>query len=1070
MLVMLLVVFGFNALPNLGIDLYPDVDFPIVTVTVTWTGTSPEEMETLVTKPIENAVSSVSNIKTLSSVTLEGFSQTTLEFTFGTDAKMMANEVREKVAGIRRRLPDQIDEPAVQRYDITAQSIIYFSLASDTRPRGEIRKIAWDIIKDELQRLDDVANVDVYGAQAREIHVYVDPRKLEAYNIGFQQIFDILDAQNMDTPGGRLKERGTEITIRTLGQYKNVDDIKNIVVANQGLQNVRIADIATVEDGWEEERNYARIGGIPSVMIAVQKQSGTNTVAVADRVRDRMDWLQKNMLPPDIKVIVARDSTRYIRANVEDVTLSLVFGGLLAVLITFLFLQNARATVIGAIAIPTSIVATFFLMKIMGFTLNNMSLMGLSLAVGILIDDAIVVIENIYRHLEHGQPSLEAARDGTVEISLAVLATTFCILAVFVPVGNMGEIIGQFFRQFGLTVAFAVAFSLFVAFTLTPMLSAYWLKLTVMDRATLRGPVKWVQKVLDVWENWFLRSRDLYRESVTWALKRPKKLVAVAVLSLFVNVLLIPLLGFEFSPTYDSGEFNIAMEAPAGTSIDKMKELVGIVEKEVLGIPGLETAFINIGSARNPVYKGFMGVRLKPVGERPPMLENTPWSEIFSGAKSYVDLKQRVSDKLWPRSMMETMDELRVKFRKIEGLKVAVNNASGVGRGDPRPIQIAFRGPDLEDLRRLGTELADELRKIPGTTDVDISSAQSEPEVIIRLDPVRMGQLGVNATSAGNAIQMAFLGIVQKNVFNIADKSYNIRVQMPEQYRRSIDDVANLRIATARGSFARLGDIADVKFSSGPTQIDREGRQRQVIVYGNAVGISTGEVMTKAMNEIIPNMNLPFGYTYRLVGQAQTMKDSYMEIGKALILAVVLIYMVLAAQFESFVHPFTIMLSLPFSLVGAVLGLLLGGKTINIMSMIGLIMLMGLVTKNAILLVDYTNQLRGKGMAIMDALVEAGTVRLRPILMTTFAMILGMLPVALGWGAGAELRSSMGVVLVGGLITSTFLTLVIVPLVYLLVDNFQNWWRANTFEQKLGHIVAGCQALLATATGKARTR
>ncbi len=516
--------------------------------------------------------------------------------------------------------------------------------------------------------------------------------------------------------------------------------------------------------------------------------------------------------------------------------------------------------------------------------------------------------------------------------------------------------------------------------------------------------------------------------------------MAAAVLSLFINALLIPLLGFEFSPTYDSGEFNIAMEAPAGTSIDKMKELVGQIEQEVLQIPGLETVFTNIGSARNPVYKGFMGVRLIPADQR-------------------------------DKSMMEIMDELRVKFRQIQGLKVAVNNASGVGRGDPRPIQIAFRGPDLEELRRLGTELADEIRKIPGTTDVDISSAQSEPEVIIRLDPTRMGQLGVDATSAGNVVQMAFLGIVQKNVFNVADKSYNIRIQMSEEYRKNIDDVANLRIYSGKiNSFVRLGDIADIRFTSGPTQIDREGRQRQIIVYGNAVGISTGEVMAKAMNEIIPSMNIPFGYSYRLVGQAQTMKDSYMEIGKALALAVVLIYMVLAAQFESFVHPFTIMLSLPFSLIGAVLGLLLGGKTINIMSMIGLIMLMGLVTKNAILLVDYTNHLRGRGMAIEEALVEAGAVRLRPILMTTFAMILGMLPIALGWGAGAEMRSSMGVVLVGGLITSTFLTLVIVPLVYLIVDTFQNWWRANTLHQKLATVSLYGRMSIAWLRGGYRSR
>ncbi|MDR3591625.1 MAG: efflux RND transporter permease subunit [Negativicutes bacterium] len=1006
MVVMLLVVFGLSSYPSLGIDLYPDVDFPIVTVTVTWTGTSPEEMETLVTKPIEDAVSSVSNIKTLSSVTLEGFSQTTLEFTFGTDAKMAANDVREKVAGIRKRLPDQIDEPAVQRFDITAQAIVYFSLASDSRSRGETRKIAWDIVKDELQRLDDVADVSVFGAAAREIHVFVDPRKLEAYRIGFQDLFNILDAQNMDTPGGRVREKGTEITVRTLGQFKSVDDVKNIVVASQGLQNIRIKDVADVTDGFEEERTYARTDGTPSVLIAVQKQSGTNTVQVAERVKTRMEQLQRDMLPPDIKVSIVRDSSRYIHDNLDDVMMSLVFGGLLAVIITFLFLQNTRATIIGAIAIPTSIVATFFLMKVMHFTLNNMSLMGLSLAVGILIDDAIVVIENIFRHMEHGKPPLQAAAEGTGEIALAVMATTLSILAVFVPVGNMGEVIGEFFKQFGLTVAFAVAFSLFVAFTLTPMLSAYWLKISPVNRETLHGPGRWIQKVLDVWEDGFLRFRDTYKEVVSWALKRPKKLVALAVLSLLINIALVPFLGKEFQPQYDSGEFNIALEAPAGTSLDKMKELVAPIEKEVLSIPGLETAFFNIGSQRNPVYKGFIGVRLIPSDKR-------------------------------SKSMMDIMDDLRIKFRKVQGLKVAVNNTQGVGRGDARPIQIAFRGPDLEVLRTIASQLADEIRKIPGTADVDISSAQSEPEVQIRLDPERIGQTGVNATDAGNAIQMAFLGIVQKNQFTIADKAYNIRVQMPEESRMSIDDVANLRISGKSGTFVRLGDVAEVKFSSGPTQIDREGRQRQVIVYGNAIGISSGEVMDRALNTIIPAMNLPFGYTYRLVGQAQTMQDSFREISKALILAIVLIYMVLAAEFESFIHPLTIMLSLPFSLVGAILGLLVAGKTINIMSLIGIIMLMGLVTKNAILLIDYTNQLREKGYEITEALVEAGAVRLRPILMTTFAMILGMAPIALGWGAGAELRSSMGVVLVGGLITSTFLTLIIVPLVYLLIDRLQ---------------------------------
>lgn len=1012
MLVMLLVVFGIGSYVGIGIDLYPDVDFPIVNVTITYQGTSPEEMESLITKPVEDAVSSVAGIKTLSSVSREGISQITLEFEFGTDPKLAANEVREKVAGVRRRLPDQIDEPVVQRYDISAQSIVYFSLASETRSRGEIRKLAEDVVKDELQRLDGVAEVNVFGASLREIQIMADPQKLEAYNISFQQILDIVNSQNLNTPGGRVNEKGTELTVRTLGMYKSLDDIKNVVITNQSGRLIKLGDVVTVNDGWTEERNYARTNGIPSVVIAVQKQSGTNTVDVADRVKKSMNNMQANVLPSDIKVSTVRDSSLYIRDNVDDVMMSLVFGGLLAVAITFLFLQNTRATIIGAIAIPTSIIATFFLMKAMKFTLNNMSLMGLSLAVGILIDDAIVVVENIFRHIEKGQTPMEAAKAGTSEIALAVLATTLSILAVFVPVGNMGEIIGQFFKQFGLTVAFAVAFSLFVAFTLTPMLSAYWLKSHSEEAKKLTGYLSWLQTVLDVWENGFLTLRETYRKVLSWALGRPKKLVAIAILSLFINVLLVPFLGTEFQPTYDSGEFNIALSAPAGTSIERMKELLGPVEQEVLNIPELESAFLIIGSQRQPVYKATIGIRLIPSDER-------------------------------SKSMMEIMDELRLKFKGVDGLKVAVQNTQGVGRGDSRPVQVGLRGPELDVLTHKALELADLIRKVPGTTDVDISSEQFEPEIHVKLDPARAGDSTVDATSVGNVVQAAFLGVTTKNQYNVGDSDYDIRVRLLPQNRLSYDDVANLRVSTKTGSFVRLGDIAEVKISSGPTQIDRESRQRQVIVYANTVGVSSGEVLTK-VREMIPSLNLPLGYSYKLVGQAQTMQDSFKEIGKALMLAIVLIYMVLAAEFESFVHPFTIMLSLPFSLIGAILGLLLAAKTINIMSLIGIIMLMGLVTKNAILLVDYTNQLREHGMEIYEALIEAGVTRLRPILMTTMAMIFGMLPVALGFGAGAELRSSMGVVLVGGLITSTFLTLIIVPLVYLLVDKIQHRFKRRS--------------------------
>lgn len=1009
MLVMLLVVFGLKAYPSLGIDLNPDVDFPIVTVTVNYSGASPEEVESLITKPVEDAVSALSGIKNLSSVTREGVSQVVIEFEYGTDAKLAANEVREKIAAIRKRLPDQVDEPVIQRFDISAQAVLFMSLSSDTKSPAEIRKLAVDVVKDELQRIDGVADVSVYGAADREIQVQVDSKKLEAYKITMNQVLDAVNSQNLNAPGGHVIDKGMDLTVRTVGKYKDINDIKDIIVANQDGRLIKLGDVANVVDGLEEVRTMARANGAPSVLVSVQKQSGSNTVEVATRVKQAVDRLQTT-LPADVKVQINRDSSLYINDSVHDVMMSLFFGGLLAVIITFLFLQNIRATVIGAVAIPTSVIATFFLMKSMGFTLNNMSLMGLSLAVGILIDDAIVVIENIYRHMEQGKPALVAARDGTAEIGLAVMATTLSILAVFVPVGSMTGIIGQFFKQFGLTVAFAVAFSLFVAFTLTPTLSAYWLK-TQHGIGVTNGPGRWLQAGLDKFEQGFRQLQMMYRTALGWALQRPKKLVALAVLSLFINGLLLPFLGTEFQPTYDSGEFNIVLSAPPGTSLDQMTEWVAPVEQEVMALgPELESSYVTIGSG-GQTYKATIGVRLKPARER-------------------------------QRSMNKIMDELRLKFRTIGNLKIAVQTGQGVGRGDSRPVQVALRGPDLNVLKQNAQALAEQIKAIPGTTDVDISAEQAVPEVEVRLNPVRASDAGLDASTVADTVQMAFMGATTRNRYTAGDSDYNIRVQVAAEGRMDMEDVANLRIASKTGSFVRLEDVADIRLSSGPNEINRDARQREVIVYANAIGVSAGDVINK-VTALMPGLNLPMGYSYKFVGSAQTMQESFKEIGSALILAIALIYMVLAAEFESFIHPFTIMLSLPFSFVGAILGLLIAGQTLNIMSLIGVIMLMGLVTKNAILLVDYTNTLRAQGLGITEALVEAGSVRLRPILMTTAAMIFGMMPIALGIGAGAELRQSMGVVLVGGLLTSTLLTLIIVPLVYLLIDRLRDRFSRN---------------------------
>lgn len=1008
MFVLLLVVFGIKSYPNLGVDLYPDVELPLVSVTVTYTGASPEEMETLITRPIEDRVSQVAGIKTLSSTVREGYSQTTLEFELGVDPREMASEVREKVASVRRRLPDDIDEPVVQRFDISSQSIAAFTFASDSRSREETRKIVEDVVKEELQRVEGVSEVSVVGASLRAIKLIADPEKLNSYNISFQTILDKVNSENINTPGGKARYNDMEITVRTLGKYKNIDDIKNIVIANQDGRPIQLSDVVKVVDSWEDEDTYSRSNKVPSVMVLVRKQSKTNTVDVVDGVNASMEQMMENDLPKDIKVDVVRDQSPYIRENVADVWNAILFGGFLALLITYMFLRDFRATIIGGLSIPTSVIATFFLMKSMDFTLNNMSLMALSLAVGILIDDAIVLIENIFRHMEMGKSPIQAAQDATEELSLAILATSLSLMAVFVPIGSMGEVVGQYFKQFGLTVAFALAFSTMAAYTLTPMISAYWLKDYREEHAKpYKHPrPKVVQICLDKFEAGFQVICRMYDELMVFAFQHPWKIVLISVASLIFNLFLLPFIGTEYQPTYDSGEFSVSVKAPAGTSIERMKELTLPLEEEILQMPEVRIAAMRLGGSRVPINEGNIDVKLIPSSDR-------------------------------DRSMIDIMDELRRKFGNVEELKVAVVSNQGGGRGDSRPVQVGLRGSDLELLTTYAQKLAERIRQVPGSTDVDISSSEEEPEIIVKVDPLRASAMGLDSTSVGKVVEMAFLGKSTSNSFTIGDNDYDIIVQLDAAHRRDINDVANLRVSNTEGKFVRLGDVADVYFSSGPTRIDREDRQRQIVVYANTVGITPGDLIQKIQTEMIPDMNMQVGYRYKMIGQADTMAKAFSEIAKAVILAIIMIYMVLAAEFESFMQPLVIMMSLPFAIIGAVLGLMVAGQTANMMSLIGFTMLLGLVTKNAILLVDYANQARAKGKPLREALREACALRIRPIFMTTLSTILGMLPIALGLGAGAELRQSMGVVLVGGLTTSTLLTLVVVPLLYLLSEEWK---------------------------------
>ena len=1012
MFILLLVVFGIRCYPEIGVDLNPDVDLPIVSVRVTYDGASPQEMETLVTKPIENRVSQVSGIKTLSSTVLEGYSETVLEFNIGVDPQVKASEVREKVSSVRKSLPDDIDEPVTQTVDLNSRPIVAYTFSSASRSRGEIRRIIEDNIKDELQMVEGVSEVNVVGASQRAIRIVLKPEKLAEYGIAYQTIKNKINANNYNTPGGKARSNAMEITVRTVGKYNTIDDIKQVVVANDNGRPVYIGEVADVIDDWEDEDTFASANGEPCVMTFVRKQSKTNTVDVTDNINARMEELKQRNLPPDITVSKVRDQSSYIRDNIADVWNAIIFGGFLALLITYLFLRNFRATVIGGLCIPTSIIATFFIMKVMDFTLNNMSLMALSLAVGILIDDAIVVIENIFRHIELGQTPFHAAREATEELTLAILATSLSLMAVFVPIGNMGETIGQYFKQFGLTVAFAVAFSTIVAFSLTPMVSAYWIK-AEDETAASRERTHFVQRALDKFEAGFQSVREMYNSLMQWALVRPKKIVAAGVISLLLNLLLLPFVGTEFQPTYDSGEFSVNVKAPIGTSLKKTVELATPLQQYISALPEVSIVALNIGNGRNPVNQGSMDVRLKPSDER-------------------------------RRSMQQIMDELRAQFRNVEGLKVTVVSNQGGGRGDSRPVQVGLRGSNIKELKSYALQLAEMLRQTPGATDVDISDSEEQPEIVVKLDHAKASELGLDATEVGKVVEMAIMGKSTANSYTIGDNDYDIILQLEQGQRTDINDVQNLRVSSSDGRFICLGDIATIKYGSGPTRIEREDKQRQIVVYANTVGVSPGDLITKVKSEYIPELNMPSGYNYKMIGQADNMARSFKEVYKAVILAIVVVYMVLAAQFESFSQPLIIMASLPFAVIGAVLGLLVAGQTANMMSMIGFTMLLGLVTKNAILLIDYANQQRERGLDIQSAVLEACSLRLRPILMTTLSTILGMLPIALGIGEGAELRQSMGVVLIGGLTTSTLLTLVVVPLIYLLFEE----WKAKNYVQR----------------------
>jgi len=1035
MVITALVVLGLSSFLQTNTELFPDVEFPFVIISTVYPGASPASVESDVTKKIEDAVNTIAGIKELQSFSRESFSLVFIQFTLETKADIAAQDVRDKISGIAADLPTDVDPPVIQKFDFGSRPVVTLSV-SGGRSQKELTLFAKNFLKRRLETVSGVGSVEIIGGSEREIQVFLDLDKINALGIAPDQITATILSSNLELPGGKLNRGSHDLMVRTVGRITSVDDLAKIIVQNSKGKIIRLGDIAQVIDGIKEQESLSRFNGKESISVNLIKQSGANVVQVADGILSRLDDL-KQEIPKDIDVVVVQDDSEFIKRSIDDMIFDLIYGGFLAVLVIFLFLANLRSTIISAVAIPTSIIATFFLMKLFGFTINMMTLLSLSLSVGLLIDDAIVVIENIYRHLDMGESPIQAARNATAEIGLAVMATTFSIVVVFLPVAFMSGIIGKFFYQFGITVAGAVTISLFVAFTLTPMLSSRFLKKEEQIGASKAGliniPGNAMKWILRKWNGAFNKLNIRYKTTLGWVLSHRFLTILIAFI-LFIGSLGIgSLLGSTFFAQSDESQFFVVFKAGPDASLQRTGELAKEIEERISNYPEVQYMLTSIGGSQTPVNEGQIYVKLIPINDR-------------------------------SRSSFELVALVRDDLRDIAGLTIQVQTNEGEGGGS-QDVEFSVRGPDLTEVKILAGQLENIMRQAPGGTDFLNSEKLARPEIQVHVDRDLANDLGISIAGIAMTVRNLIDGYVVSR-FKDVQEEYDIRVRLASEFRNRLDDLSRLKILSSKkvndvDFQADLGNVAELVTASGPTEIRRYNRLTEVKIGCNLLeGYATSDVVGY-VNSRIPEINVPPGYEISVVGSAQMQEESFANIFMSLILAIIFIYLLLASQFESFVDPLAIMLSLPLAIVGALLALFVWNSTINIISLIGIVMLMGLVTKNAILLIDFIKQQRRKGVERTQAILIAGPIRLRPILMTTFAMIFGMIPVALGLGEGAGFKAPMGRAVIGGLISSTVLTLVVVPVVYTIFDDIVAYFLGReTVKKEVEEAEGSGQAIL----------
>ncbi|WP_147146701.1 efflux RND transporter permease subunit [Reyranella soli] len=1006
MMMVALLVMGLFSYRQLGIDQFPDVDFPIVVVTTNYPGASPETVESEISRKVEEAVNAVAGIKSLSSRSLEGQSIVIAEFELSVPSAVALQDVREKVQQVRAAFRPEVKEPLIQRYNPDDQPVISIAVRSDIRSVRDLTTLTDQVIVKRLQTVRDVGSAKIAGGVKRQINIDLDPGRMNSLRVGVNDVLRVVRDENQNFPAGNVQRGNDDRLVEVTGRVEDPGNFADLIVARRGQAPVYLREIATVVDGEQERENVALLNGERALAVDIVKTQGANTIEVARGVRKAMAELLKT-LPPDVKLEVVRDASRGIQNSVNNVQQTMIEGGLLTIAIVFLFLHSWRSTVITGLALPISVFGSFMVMAAFGFTLNVLTLMALSLAIGILIDDAIVVRENIMRHIGFGKSHRQAALDGTDEIGLAVLATTFCIVAVFLPVAFMGGIIGRFFFQFGVMVSAAVLISLFVSFTLDPMLSSIWYDPQAHGTGRFARIVNAVQE----------RANAVYRHVLGWALRWPKLTLLIALASFAGSFALPKYIGFEFVPEADLGEQVVSIETPVGSSLDYTEAKLRQVEAAVREFPEVAYTYGTV---------------------------NTGYSVGKNAASLYLKLTPVNQRKRSPNQLAQP---IRDRLASIPGILVSINVPGGPAGGVQKMLQLSLQGPDIAVLDRISQDLMRRAAGIPGLVDLDRNLKAAKPVLSVRLRRDAASDLGLGSAAVAQSLRPLFAGD-ETSLWRAPDgENYTVMVRLPLDDRTGVADLQRIwfTAGTEPNGLPRMvhiAQIADIVSDVGASQINRRDLNREVWITANVSGRSAGEVSSD-LQKLLADIPLPTGYRFVFGGSTKDMAESAAYAGQALLLAVILIYLILASQFGSFLQPVAIMMSLPMSLIGVFLGLLVAGTTLNIFSAIGFIMLMGLVTKNAILLVDFFNQARARGTPVHEALLEAGSIRLRPILMTTLAMVFGMMPLALGLGEGASQRAPMAHAVIGGLISSTLLTLVVVPVVLVYIDRVGLWTKAR---------------------------